>query len=236
MNHPLEAWPAPETSYRTLFLAPEGQLLTDPPAKAHKIQYQSDVAALQIDDDSEEIHFRFTFTKRVCLLGAAKVLIYVSCTDADDMDLFFQLRKQDSSGKILRYHNIPEKDIQAQGLAQNDLPLLNTLVYLGPHGQIRASHRKIDETISTPHWISHEHLVEEKITPGTVVCIETSIWPGGIIFEPLETLVFKVAGHPMYLAEFPTMRGQFKAQNKGKHTIHLGSSYPSHIVVPFLAI
>jgi hypothetical protein len=47
------------------------------------------------------------------------------------------------------------------------------------------------------------------------VKIETSIWPAGIIFEEGEYLVFKISGHPMYLAEFPTLRGSFKARNKG---------------------
>ena len=189
-----------------------------------------------MDEDPEELHFNFTFSEKTCLLGAAKVVLFMSCEDADDMDIFLQLRKEDSSGKVLRYYNIPENDIKAQGLQQKDVPLLNTLVYLGPHGQIRASHRKIDEKLSTAHWIRHEHLVEEKVIPGDIVRIETSIWPGGMIFEESETLVLKIAGHPMYLAEFPTMRGKFKARNIGRHVVHMGGAHASRVIVPIIDV
>lgn len=204
------------------------------PTDSSIIQYQSDILAYQIDNDPEESYFRYTFTEKSYLLGAPRAVMFMSCEDADDLDVFFQLRKEDASGQVLRYYNIPEKDMLANGLAQKDVPLLNTLVYLGPHGQIRASHRKIDEKLSTPHFIRHEHRVEEKVEPGVVVRIETSIWPGGMIFEKGESLVLKVAGHPMFLAEFPTMRGQFKARNTGKHNIHVGGDQASQVILPFV--
>lgn len=189
-----------------------------------------------MDADSDEAHFSYTFPEKTWLLGAAKVILFMSCIDADDMDIFLQLRKQDTSGKTLRYYNIPADDMEAQGLQQDDVPLLNTLVYLGPHGQIRVSHRKIDEKLSTPHWIRHEHSVEQRVKPGEIVRIETSIWPGGMIFEQSERLVLKIAGHPMYLAEFPTMRGKFKARNSGKHKVHFGGVHRSHLVLPLVQI
>lgn len=236
MNHPVDNWPVPTTRYETLFLASQGQLLKAAPPEESSSLYQSDVDAFQMDDDPEESIFKITFTERTYLLGAARVILFMSCKDADDMDVFLQLRKQDLSGRILRYHNIPASDMQAQGVQQKDVPLLNTVVYLGPHGQVRASHRKIDEKLSTAHWIRHEHLEEEKIKPGEVVRIETSIWPGGMIFEPSESLVLKIAGHPMFLAEFPTLRGKFKARNVGKHEVHIGGTHPSCIVVPLVDI
>lgn len=218
----------------TMFLSPGERLLEHSPSEEAVIQYQSDVPSFQIDNDPGELYFRYTFTKRMYLLGAAKTVLWMSCNDADDMDIFLQIRKEDASGKVLQYHNIPKKDIEAQGVSDADVPLLNTLVYLGPHGQIRASHRAIDEELSTPHFIRHKHLVEERISPGTVVRVETSIWPGGIIFDPGESIVLKISGHPMYLAEFPTLRGQFKARNTGKHDVHTGGSRGSHLVVPFV--
>lgn len=224
----------PETRYETLYLAPQERLLESPLSEESAVQYRSDVQAFQADEDAEEAHFRFQFREKAQLLGAVKACLYISCKDADDMDIFLQVRKEDASGKILRYFNIPAKDMRANGMEEKDVPLLNTLVYLGPHGQIRASHRKIDEELSTAHYIRHAHLVEEKIEPGTVVKVETSIWPGGIIFQKGESLVLKVAGHPMFLAEFPSMRGEFKARNIGFHSIHTGAARASHIVVPFV--
>ena len=219
-----------------MFLGSQGLLLKGAPAHRSFTSYRSDVEAFQADADTEEVMFRFKFSETTHLLGSAKAILYMSCDDADDMDIFLQLRKQDSSGQVLRYYNIPEQEMERQGLQQKDVPMLNTLVYLGPHGQIRASHRKIDQKLSRSHFIRHEHLAEEKVTPGEIVRIETSLWPGGMIFEKDESLVLKIAGHPMYLAEFPSMRGQFKARNTGMHKVHLGGRHASHIVVPFVEL
>lgn len=234
INRPMRDWPVPETRYKKMFLGPQEQLSEQMFPEESIAQYQSDVPAMQMDDDPEELHFKFKFSERTYFLGAARAVLWMSCNDADDMDIFLQIRKEDASGKICRCHNIPKEDMEMQGVSSADVPLLNTLVYLGPHGQIRASHRAIDDELSQPHWIRHRHLVEEKIPPGTAVRIETSIWPGGIVFDRGESLVFKVSGHPMYLAEFPTMRGQFKARNTGKHYLHLGGARGSHLVVPFV--
>ena len=236
MNWEVSGWPVSGTTYKDMFLAPGERLSDQLPSDESVVHYQSDVPAMQMDDDSEELHFKYTFTTRSYLLGAAKAVLWMSCNDADDMDIFLQIRKEDASGKMLRYHNIPKEDIEAQGISDADVPMVNTLVYLGPHGQIRASHRAIDERLSTPHYIQHEHVVEERVPPGTVVRIETSIWPGGIIFDPGESLVLKIAGHPMSLAEFPTLRGQFKARNTGKHNVYLGGARGSHLAVPFVAM
>ena len=124
--------------------------------------------------------------------------------------------------------------MEAQGLQEHQVPLLNPYVYLGPHGQIRASHRAIDPALSKPHYIQHSHEFEEKVTPGSVVCIETSLWPGGITFDKEESIVFKASRHPMWLAEFPSLRGQFKARNVGGHQLHIGGSTGSYIEVPFV--
>ncbi|KAJ0418326.1 Alpha/Beta hydrolase protein [Aspergillus carlsbadensis] len=234
VNKQFTNWPVPDTSYLRLYLAPGMSLSTEPGKETESISYQADVDTEQMDEDPEQANFSYKFSKRTYLLGSIKATLFMSCNDADDMDIFLQVRKMDSSGQILRNYNIPMADMEAQGVSRDSVPLLNTYVYLGPHGQIRASHRAIDQTLSKPHYIQHEHLREDKIEKGKIVKIETSIWPGGIIFEEGERLVFKVSGHPMYLAEFPTLRGQFKAQNTGRHYIRIGGASGSFITVPLL--
>lgn len=226
----------PETRYERLYLNKDGTMASEPSPDAATVSYQSDVDCEQIDNDTEEACFTYKFSKRTYLLGSTKATLFMSCKDAEDMDIFLQIRKADSSGRVLLSYNIPEADMERCGVPQEKVPLLNTYVYLGPHGQIRASHRAIDQNLSKPHYIQHEHLKEERIPKGEVVQIETSLWPGGIIFEPGESLVFKVSGHPMYLAEFPTLRGKFKARNTGVHFISVGGQGPSrsYITVPFL--
>ena len=189
-----------------------------------------------MDDDADEALFWFTFTERSYLLGSVKAVLAMSCADYNDMDIFLSIRKADCSGKILRYANVPSNEMSANGVVPDDVPLLNLCYYLGPHGQIRASHRAIDEELSKPHYIQHKHTQEEKIPPGTVVELTTSLWPGGIIFDKGESLIFKVSGHAMTLAEFPTLRGTFVVQNLGNHCIHCGGQNGSYIEVPFVKI
>lgn len=233
-NRVFDDWPIPETKYETLYLGPNEQMRKEPWENPGIQQYKSDEESYQMDNDPEELVFRFELPERRCQIGSVKAILYMSCDEFDDMDIFLQIRKADSTGRILQSHNVPLKDMERQGVDKENIPLTNTFIYLGPHGQIRASHRKIDQGLSKPHYILHEHISEERILPGTVVKIETSIWPGGFVLEKGEYLIFKVSGHPMYLAEFPTLRGQFKARNKGLHKVHLGGAHGSHLVVPFV--
>ncbi|KAK5047451.1 hypothetical protein LTR84_006547 [Exophiala bonariae] len=233
-NQVYKAWPPAETKYTTLFAGTGDQLLVHAATDQSFVSYQSDVDAQQVDNDTEELHFRLKIPERTFLIGAVKAVLYLSCDDVDDMDIFLQVRKANKDGLILRSYNVPDDDMAAMGIPREKVPLVNPVVYLGPHGQIRASHRAIDMNISKPHYISHAHLVEERIRRGSVVRVETSIWPGGIIFENGEYLVIKVSGHPMYLAEFPTLRGAFKANNKGLHKVWIGGESASHFVVPFV--
>lgn len=233
-NHPFAAWPVPETKYRTLYLGSEERMHPEPFSQFGFVSYKSDVISEQLDNDSEELHFKFRIPRRTYLLGSVRAFLRVSCDELDDMDIFLQVRKADTEGNVLMSYNVPIHEMEREGIPRNRIPMLNTFVYLGPHGQIRASHRAIDQKLSKPHTILHDHTAEERIPLGSMTTVETSIWPGGIIFEKGETLILKISGHPMYLAEFPTLRGEFKARNKGMHKVHFGGSEGSHVVVPFV--
>lgn len=185
------------------------------------MSYRSDVPSLQIDSDPEELCFEYTFSHRSNLVGYSKAVVYMSCPDADDMDVFVQIRKADVHGNILQNINIPLRDLQLQA---SEVVSTNTNKYLGPSGILRASHREIDLELSKPHWPLHSHLKEQKIPPGTVVKLEIGIWPSGIVFQPGERLIFKIAGHHMTLAEFEPLRGGFMTGNKGTHVVHMGGT------------
>lgn len=73
----------------------------------------------------------YTFQHRSHLVGYYKVILYMSCNDHDDMDVFVQLRKADSAGKTLQNINIPLSDLQMQS---SEVETVNCLKYLGPTG------------------------------------------------------------------------------------------------------
>jgi predicted acyl esterase len=156
----------------------------------------------------------------------------MSCDDYDDMDVFVQLRKASANGTLLQNINIPLQDLQ---MKVEEVETVNSLKYLGPTGVLRASHRAVDERKSkVPNWPFHPHTQESRVPLGKVIKLEIGLWPTGIIFESGEKLVLKIAGHQMTLAEFVPLRGQFQANNKGRHHVHVGPEHPSHIIIPLV--
>ncbi|KAK4065840.1 uncharacterized protein Triagg1_8392 [Trichoderma aggressivum f. europaeum] len=197
------------------------------------LSYQSDVTALQMDSDSEELSFDCTLAADSYLVRYSKAVLYMACPDHDDPDVFVQIRKADSTGKVLQNINI---SLHQLGLGAEEVARINTNVYVGPMGILRASRRKIDVDRSKPHWALHSHDEDEKIPPGTIIKLETGIWPSGIKFEKGEKLAFKVSGHDMRLAEFEPLRSKFETGNIGRHFVHMGAEYPSYIQVPFVKV
>ncbi|KAJ5769548.1 alpha/beta-hydrolase [Penicillium odoratum] len=231
VNVNFENWPVPSAKFETLHLAANGLLSKDAPTQAECLSYQSDVESLQMDSDGEELCFEYIFPRKSCILGCARAVLHMSCMDFDDMDVFVQLRKADKEGNMLQNINIPLHDLQMDAA---EVENVNPLKYLGPTGALRASHRAIDERLSTTSWPEHDYTFRNPVTRGEVVKLDIGIWQTGIIFDAGERLILKVSGHNMTLAEFPTLRGRLAAKNSGRHSLHLGGSHKSHLVIPLV--
>lgn len=239
---PFTAWPVPEAKDINLHLSTDGTLQSScEHVKGGQSSYASDAKAENFDADPEELSFTYTFPKQTRLIGSSKAVLYMSCQDHDELDVFVILRKIDKDGRILRNCNIPFAELKAVGgdgiddiVDPHDLPTLNSLQYVGPSGILRASHREIDASISKHNFPHHKHTSEEKISPGQVVKLEIGIWAAGIQFGAGEKLVLRVSGHDMRLPEFEALRGSFTTANKGRHVIHVGGEHDSHLVLPLL--
>lgn len=192
----------------------------------------------QIDSESDFVEFTHTFAEPFTLIGPSKAVLFMSCPDHDDMDVFVIIRKADKNGKVLRNLNIPLKELElGPSITEDDVEDTNPLKYIGPSGILRASHRAIDPKLSKSHWPAHDHTREDKVLPpGTVVRMEIGIWAAAIHFEAGEKLLFRVAGHQMTLAEFVPLRGGFKTGNKGTHAVHYGGQYESYLIIPSVHI
>jgi predicted acyl esterase len=194
--------------------------------------YQSDAPAMQADEDTNELLFTYTFSESASFLGYSKAVLYMSCQDYDDLDVFVQLRKTNKDGKILQNLNIPSEKL---GLKIEEVETINPMKYLGPSGILRASHREVDANLSKINRPYHPHTSEQRVPPGTVVKLEIGLWPSGMLFDAGESIVLKVAGHHMTLAEFAPQRGLFTTGNKGIHHLHVGGINSSCIVIPLIA-
>lgn len=226
-------WPIPETEYKTLFLTHENTLSPLQTTQPATFTYQADVPAQQMDNDPGELRFEHTFPATTHMIGYSRVILYMSCFEANDPDVFVQLRKADRNGNLLQNINIPPSDLN---LKVEEIETINPLKYLGPSGILRASHREIDPARSKPHWPFYPHTTKKLVPAGEVVRLEIGIWPTAIRFEAGEKLVLKVAGHNMTLAEFPFLRGKAVNFNKGRHNVFVGPGKLSCLTIPVVEL
>ncbi|RAK95961.1 CocE/NonD family hydrolase [Aspergillus ibericus CBS 121593] len=235
INVPFEDWPVPSTEYKKLFLNENGSLSPVVPHQeaSSSISYRSDVTSLQVGSDIEELCFQYTFTKKTYVVGCARAVLYMSCPDHDDMDVFVQLRKADKAGRLLENINIPLEDLQVTAA---HVEKVNPLIYLGPSGVLRASYCDIDSKLSKPHWPEHYYGHRTPVPRGKIVKMDIGIWQTGIAFDAGEKIFLKVSGHNMTLAEFPQLRGALPTYNVGRHHIHLGGANQSHLLLPLVDV
>ncbi|KAJ5691553.1 Alpha/Beta hydrolase protein [Penicillium malachiteum] len=233
VSMPFSNWPPVNTFYEKYYLSDEDVLHQSHPSADGTVSYQSDAPAMQIDADSEEVSFKHIFSQKATLVGSSRAILFISCPDHDDLDIFVQLRKLDRNGKVLQKINIPLEDL---GVTSDEVDDINVLKYLGPTGVLRASHGALDTHLSKPHWPMHDHANPQKIIPGQMVRVEIGLWPAAIQFDAGEGIALKVSGHPMILAEFAPLRGLCENANKGRHVVHFGGDLASHILIPTVTL
>ncbi|KAK8074155.1 hypothetical protein PG994_005054 [Apiospora phragmitis] len=206
---------------------PEQKLAFDAPAQQGLVSYNS-----ESDDDAAT--FTYTFPQKTQIVGMPKAVFYMSCNDADDMDIYVLIEKLDASGKPMLNLNIPWKGIPVQSFDEFTREQSTEVVlYKGPSGILRASHRAVDwERSMHPNWPFHPHQVEEKIQPlGTVVKLDIGIWAMGVEYEAGEALRVVVSGRNKAVNNFGTSEW---VNNKGAHKLHFGGDYASHVILPFV--
>ncbi|KAL2128963.1 hypothetical protein VTI74DRAFT_8402 [Chaetomium olivicolor] len=224
-NIEVDDFPLPQTEYRALYLKGNGLLVNDAPKKASIASYNS--------ESSDFLVFKHTFLRKTRIIGIPKAVLYMSCDDHDDMDVYVLIEKLDKDGKPMLNLNIPWKGIPVKSF-EEFTPEQSTevVLYKGPVGVLRASHRAFDlERSMHPNWPFHPHEIEEKIPQGTVVKLEIGIWAMGIEYEAGEGLQVRVSGRNLAVNNFGTAEHN---DNKGVHRVHLGGDHPSHIIFSYV--
>lgn len=219
-------FPLPNTEYKKAYLGPHEKLSLDSPT--------NDSLTLSYDATAQNEYLKFThtFDKTTRIIGIPKAVLYMSCLEHDDMDVFVILRKISATGELMLCLNVPWEGLPVKTF--DDIPeklRTEVILYKGPTGIIRSSQRAIDHEKSIhPNWPFHPHDREERIPPGQVVKLEIGIWATGIEFEAGESIQFEVAGHFRGVSNFGKPE---HVKNKGRHIVHIGGEYDSHVVLPF---
>ncbi|KAI8651846.1 PepX-C domain-containing protein [Fusarium sp. Ph1] len=227
-----EDFPIPRTQYKEFFFSKDNILQSEAPGTESFVTYDS-----EIGDPIDCVRFRHTFSCKTRLMGLPKAVVYMSCDDLDDMIVYVLIRKLDRQGKELLNLNIPWKAAPYDKM--DDIPvkeLSNLLLYFGPLGVLRASHREVDSTRSIhPQYPFHTHSNVQKIPPGQVVELEIGLWAMGIDFEEGESLSVQISGQYPLIAEYKEAKAApIEERNKGTHKVHIGGAYPSRIILPFV--
>ncbi len=209
-----EQWPLARTEYRPLYLDASSASLSRVPV--------ADESATTYDATSAEgqASFAYTFPEDTELTGYFKLKLWVEVQDADDMDLFASVQKFDTAGDLVNFYYI-------------------TRFRFGhaAHGWLRVSHRELDEARSKPYQPVHPHQREDLLEPGEIVPVEIEIWPSSTLFRAGEQMRVVVTGKdPFPPSDAPGVAIALHpvTRNRGKHVIHTGGRYDSHLLAPVI--
>ena len=202
-------WPLARTRYKALYLdAASARLRGDAIAQEGQVSYLA-------TDEGSRACFDYIFDEATELTGHMKLKVWAHTDSAQDMDIFVAIQKLDHNGVEvgLRFFSAFEKGPVALGW-------------------IRASHRELDEIRSTPYQPWLKHTEESPLQTGEVVPLEIEIWPSSTRFEQGESLRVVIQGTDIYVFDSPVPQMGHRTRNAGKHFIHCGGKYDSHLLVP----
>lgn len=231
-----EDFPIPNTEYREMFFAENNALATVPPSTESHFEYCSESVN---GKETEFVGFKHTFNSKTRLMGLPKAVLYMSCDDMDDMIIYVLVRKLDRDGNVMMNLNIPWEAAPYKRIA--DIPeeeMSNLVLYFGPLGVLRASHREMDPSMSIhPQYPFHTHSNVQKIPPGQIVELEIGLWAMGIDFDEGESLRVQISGQYPLIPEYKQARpAPAESSNKGQQKVHIGGKYPSKVIMPFVHI
>ena len=209
-------WPLARTQYRRLFLDNSARRLAlATPAKASAAMYSADPNDSAHAYHGDRLEWDFVFERDTELTGYMKLKLWVEAVGADDMDLFVAVQKFDADNQYVGFTFFS---------AQEDGPVAL--------GWLRASHRALDIERSTPWQPWHKHDHEDLLTPRQIVPVEIEVWPSSTLFRAGERLRLVVCGKDVYSYGKGTFTPKHVTRNRGRHVIHAGGQYDSHLLIP----
>ena len=220
-------WPLARTRWTRFYLNPADRSLSREPLN---IERSIDYEAL-----GDGITFLAPpLSRETEITGPAAAKLFVS-SSTTDMDLFL----------ILRIFAPDGSEVVFQGALDPHTPI--------SQGWLRASHRKLDPTLSTEYRPYHTHNVVEPLTPGEVYELDLEIWPTCVVVPAgcrialtirgkdyeyageaarLKTFVNEMKGCGPFLHDNPKDRPP--SVFGGKNTLYSGKDRASHLLLPVI--
>ncbi len=202
-------WPLARTEYVRLYPTSAFALATNPPATGSNVAYAA---------RHGQVRFRHRFAQATELTGYMKLKLWVEARadgggpPPDDMVLFVAVSKLDREGRTVHF----------EGSVGNHFDLVS-------RGFCRVSRRELDEERSTAWQPVLLGTSEQLLAPGEIVPVEIEIYPSSTFFAAGESLELIIASDEIIPS--PPYRKDVTC-NRGRHVLHLGGPYDSHLLVP----
>ncbi len=207
VNRPEEKFPPERRQLVPYYInAASGKLEASLPEKAASASYDS--------ENEEILYFTVDITEEMETTGYFKAKLWVESESYDDMDIFVRVTQLAADGSM-PWHNAC------------------FYKYTGPDGRLRVSHRRINPEKSTPDRPYHDHTEQEMLKKGEIVPVEIELWPTAMKWHKGQKLLFTIAGYD-YCPYAPGDRPKCRPDNKGRHIIHTGGQYDSHLLIPII--
>lgn len=221
----LDQWPPSEVTQVTYHLDAGGDLSRAIPSPGRS-SYQMGRGA--------GVEFRHRFDTDTVLAGHASVRLWMETNTGTDLDVFVLVDKLSRRGKP-RYRNVMPPPVPLvgrllQAAYRRGLFKMGFIFYRGLEGRLRASHRRIDEVVSTDLEPHHPHTAPEPVTPGEVVQLDIALSPAVLRWRAGETLRLTISGSDPRGFWFPSVPPP-DTVNVGMHTVHTGGDRASSLTV-----
>jgi hypothetical protein len=207
--HQVADWPPPGTTGHELHLDLEHRALTDtPPNRPSEVSWRT---------RGDGLSFRWQAEADTELVGPMTARLWVSLPRGGDMSLFVGVTKERGG-----------RDVGFEG----SYGFRGDMV---THGMLRASHRRLDPTLSEPGRPVHVHTEEDPLGSGEIVPVEIALLPSATLFRAGDVLRLDLKGR--WLQARNPLTGHFPAgyqpSARGTCVLHGGGHHDSTLSIPF---
>ena len=220
-------WPIARTRWTRLYPQADGVLGQEPPTHEDTVTFDALGEGLTFLSAPVELDTEIT--------GPLAVRLHVS-SSTTDTDLFL----------VFRVFTPDLREVVFMGAIDPHTPIAQ--------GWLRASHRKLDATLSTEWRPYHTHDELQPLRPNEIVPLDIELWPTSIVVPAGHRLALSVRGCDYEFAKSTGARlsnfknelrgcGPFlhddprdrpKAVFDGRTSLHLGPQHPAHVLLPII--
>jgi predicted acyl esterase len=228
VNRTEEQWPPTGVEHLSLHLDARTATLSPTEVGQSVVSYQS-------DDGTDSAVFDYVFSEDTELVGYSSLRLWAHTDAGEDMDVFVRIEKLDAKGRT-RYRMImapPFKLIEraVSAFYRRGRFKYGFIMYAGPDGRLRASHRETDPARSQTAEPSHPHKRTLPLGPAELVELHIGLWPVSMKWRAGETLRLRISGFDPRGHWFPSVN-PVSTINRGRHYLHCGGDTDSVLLLP----